>query len=254
MRFFPKKEHVIEWGPQQWIGWLAGVATVLTAVAGFTAWVLDTLPLPWNVEGPPSYPSPTGRLGVSFEQNGRRLTLQSAPDLFAPEVEDLDYAYTVVLDRGPFSMTLPRWFCDGTVDALESGVAIRIMPRELWRSLAYIRGSHRARTYESYFPFGSGMAAGWYALTELLFDRPQPKFPNGYPTWTGFNYFYGQRYAAVTDESLSIFVNQIRGLRGQHSDSIFDTGESVIFIIGIAAAQCEERNGLGIDFVKLIFR
>ena len=237
----------------KWIGVLAGIATIVSAVASFVLWLLSMFPVFDTDDEFAPYPSRTGRLGASFEQGGKFLTAATDRGFFGGAIT-ASYFHSIDLKKQPFSITLPRYFCDKQHDIADVGLYVRTMPSEHWHQLEFILGTNRSREFTSYFPNGSAMAAAPRSLTELGFHHETNKFPNGMEPWAGFHYFYGDRFAKIDEDYVTIHVNSIFNYASNDRPNLLLSETQIILVLGVRQAQCIKNGPIGIDFVRISFR
>jgi hypothetical protein len=175
----------------------------------------------------------TEGLGARFLQSGAALPLHPIGDFVVPARRALAghlRAYGLRPRRGPFRIDLPRFRCGDASDALTDGIYVAVLPDDRIAMLQDVARGPQGRTLQGYFPPGYGMASDAPLVRLLADDR------GGFPE-TGFNVFFGDRFAAVTGESVTIAVKAVETL-GSGEDLL--DGRPFILLFGAPGGACAE--------------
>lgn len=175
-------------------------------------------------------------LDLTIVQDGDSLTINEAPS-------DWPLSYSITMRPGPLSIILPLEGCradeEGTyVRAYDYGLA-----RELVTALVDVRDTSRVDDpMEIAFAPGFGFAADTGVQRVLYAEDPRSARLD-----QGFNFFFSERYAAVTPEFVTLTIDRIEGPDWDPMTA----GEPFILMIG--RAGCSASPAMPVSLIAVNF-
>jgi hypothetical protein len=175
-------------------------------------------------------------LNLTITQDGEPVTISEAPS-------DWPLSFSIDIGPRPFSITLPLEGCDTEDEATYVRAYDYSLATDLVAQLVQVRDTSQVDDpMEITFTPGFGMAADAGVQRVLFADDPTSASLE-----QGFNYFFAERYSAVTAESVTLTVDRVEGPEWDPLTA------GVPFILMIGRAGCSEFPAMPVSLVAVNF-
>ncbi len=175
-------------------------------------------------------------LDLTITQDGAPVTITAAPS-------DWPLSFSISIGPRPLSITLPLAGCKPDLEATYVRAYDYDLAGDLVSALVNVRDTSRVDDpMEITFTPGSGFAAEAGVQRVLYADDPTSARLD-----QGFNYFFAERYAEVTADTVTLTIDRIEGPGWDPLTA------GVPFILMVGRAGCSEFPAMPVSLIAVNF-